>query len=140
MEITGDILIGAQRVRGGERSFRAINPATGEVLEPVFAFANAADVDQACNMAWDAFHVFRATGPEQRARFLEAIGENIMAIGHPLVARATAETGLPAARIEGERARTVGQLKLPHLIRHSVTIGLESRSPRNSCRHIRRRM
>ena len=37
--ITGDILIGGQRVAGRERSFRAINPANGEMLEPAFAFA-----------------------------------------------------------------------------------------------------
>ena len=42
--ITGDILIGAQRVPGRERSFRAINPATGETLEPAFAFAGPEEV------------------------------------------------------------------------------------------------
>ena len=35
-----------------------------------------------------------------------------MDLGDALVERASAETGLPRARIEGERARTVGQLKL----------------------------
>ena len=112
MNITGDILIGAQRVSGGERSFRAINPATGETLEPAFAFAGPAEVERACDLAWDAFHTYRATGLEERARFLETIAANIMDIGDALVERASAETGLPRARIEGERARTVGQLKL----------------------------
>jgi alpha-ketoglutaric semialdehyde dehydrogenase len=112
MKITGDILIGAQRVPGGERSLRAINPATGEMLEPAFAFAGPAEVERACDLAWDAFHAYRATGLEERARFLETIAANIMDIGDPLVERASAETGLPRARIEGERARTVGQLKL----------------------------
>jgi 2,5-dioxopentanoate dehydrogenase len=49
------ILIGAQRVSGGDRSFRAVNPATGELLEPAFAFAGAADVERACALAWTAF-------------------------------------------------------------------------------------
>jgi 2,5-dioxopentanoate dehydrogenase len=112
MSITGDLLIGTQRVGGGERSFRAVNPATGETLEPAFAFAGATEVERACDLAWEAFHVYRETGLDERARFLETIAANIMDLGDVLVERASAETGLPRGRIEGERARTVGQLKL----------------------------
>ena len=43
---------------------------------------------------------------------MEAIADNIVAIGDELLARAHAETGLPMARLTGERARTVGQLRL----------------------------
>jgi 2,5-dioxopentanoate dehydrogenase len=109
---TGDILIGARRVRGRDRSFRATNPATGEILDPAFAFAGASEVEEACTLAWDAFHVYRQTGLEDRARFLETIATKILDLGDALIERATAETGLPRARIEGERGRTVGQLKL----------------------------
>jgi NADP-dependent aldehyde dehydrogenase len=49
MSITGDILIGAQRVRGGERSFRAINPAMGETPEPTFP--GPTEVERACDLA-----------------------------------------------------------------------------------------
>src|SRR4051794_5747096 len=110
--ITGDILIGAQRVSGRERSFRAVNPATGEAMEPAFAFAGPAEVERACALAWDAFHIYRETGLDERARFLETIATNILGLGDALIERASAETGLPRGRIEGERARTVGQLKL----------------------------
>src|SRR3954470_934397 len=110
--ITGDILIGAQRVQGRERSFRAVNPATGEAMEPAFAFAGPMEVERACALAWDAFHIYRETGPDERARFLETNATNILDIRGALIDRASAETGLPRGRIEGERARTVGQLKL----------------------------
>src|SRR4051812_981532 len=110
--ITGDILIGAQRVSGRERSFRAINPATGEAMEPAFAFAGPMEVERACALAWDAFHIYRETGLDERARFLETIATSILDIGDGLIERASAETGLPRGRIEGERARMVGQLKL----------------------------
>src|SRR3954467_234082 len=106
--ITGDILIGGQWVAGRERSFRATNPATGETLEPAFAFASPKEVELACALASDAFQNYRETGLEERARFLEAIAANIMNIGDVLVERACAETGLPRARLEGERGRTVG--------------------------------
>jgi NADP-dependent aldehyde dehydrogenase len=112
MPITGDILIGTGRVPGRERSFRATNPATGEFLEPAFAFAGPEEVDRACALAWNAFHIYRESGLEERARFLESIAANIMAIGDALIERVNAETGLPRPRVEGERARTVGQLRL----------------------------
>src|SRR5262249_58480587 len=108
--LSGDILIGAQRVSGSDRSFRAINPASGETLEPAFAFAGREEVARACELAWEAFLVYRATGLEERAKFLECIAENIMEVGDALTERACAETGLPRGRVEGERARTVGQL------------------------------
>jgi NADP-dependent aldehyde dehydrogenase len=112
MRITGDLLIGAQRISGRERTFRAVNPATGELLEPAFAFAGPDDVEQACHLAWEAFPIYRSTGLKERAQFLETIAANVMEIGDALIERAAAETGLPRARLEGERARTIGQLKL----------------------------
>src|SRR4051794_28575981 len=130
MSITGDILIGAQRVPGRERSFRAINPATGETLEPAFALAGPEEVERACALAWDAFHVYRATGLEERARFLEAIAANVLELGTVLVERASAETGLPPGRIEGERARTVGQLRLfADVVRSGEWLDLRLDSP-----------
>src|SRR6187200_133297 len=110
--LSGDILIGSQRFSDGARTFRAINPSTGEMLEPAFAFAGRNEVERACALAWDAFHTYRETGLEQRAGFLETIASNILDIGDALIERASAETGLPRGRIEGERARTVGQLRL----------------------------
>jgi NADP-dependent aldehyde dehydrogenase len=112
MSLTGDVLIGSKRVSGAERSFRALNPATNEPLEPAFAFATSADVDRACALAWAAFDAYRETPLESRARLLESIATNIAELGDILIERAMAETGLPRARLEGERARTVGQLKL----------------------------
>src|SRR3954465_720268 len=112
MPVTGDILIGGRRVRGADRSFQAVNPATGDVLEPTFAFAGAEEVEHACALAWEAFHLYRQTALEDRARFLEIIATNIMELGDELIERASAETGLPRGRIEGERARTVRQLRL----------------------------
>jgi 2,5-dioxopentanoate dehydrogenase len=111
LEITGDQLIGSSST-GGAYSFRAINPATGASLEPAFAVANLGDVGRACELAWQAFDVYRETGLEARATFLETIASNIIAIGDALIQRAHEETGLPAARLEGERARTVAQLRL----------------------------
>jgi NADP-dependent aldehyde dehydrogenase len=71
-----------------------------------------ADVGAACAAASWAFDAYRSTDGETRAGFLQAIGEEIVALGDALIETACRESGLPRGRIEGERGRTVGQLKL----------------------------
>ena len=70
------------------------------------------DVASACAAAEAAFPVYRQTDSEQRAVFLECIAEKIVALGEPLIDVVMRESGLPRARLEGERGRTVGQLRL----------------------------
>ncbi|MCJ2134936.1 aldehyde dehydrogenase (NADP(+)) [Methylobacterium sp. J-026] len=109
--IRGSVLVGATDVTTAE-TFRAADPATGAALEPAFASAGAEEVAAACALAEAAFPSFSETDPEARAGFLEAVAARIADLGETLIARATAETGLPRARLEGERARTVGQLRM----------------------------
>jgi NADP-dependent aldehyde dehydrogenase len=90
----------------------AHNPATGTPIEPGYPIDNLAAVERACRAADAAFDTFRAIDPEARAHFLEAIADNIEALGDALVERAMAESGLPQARLTGERGRTTGQLRL----------------------------
>ena len=71
-----------------------------------------AAVEVACMAAADAFDAYRRTETEPRARFLETIGEEIVALGDLLIETACRESGLPRGRIEGERGRAVGQLGL----------------------------
>ncbi|MCK0746401.1 aldehyde dehydrogenase (NADP(+)) [Chromohalobacter nigrandesensis] len=108
----GNLLIGQQAVRGPGAAIHAINPTTGETLEPGYAAGSQAEVERACELAWTAFDTYRETPLETRAAFLEAIADEIEAIGDALTERGMAETGLPRARLEGERGRTCGQLRL----------------------------
>lgn len=112
MPILGELLIGSAAVRGTNGSVHAHAASTGETIEPAFGGASAQQIEQACALAEQAFDTFRETTPEARAAFLEAIAENILAIGDALVERCMTETGLPRARVEGERGRTVNQLRL----------------------------
>ena len=107
--ITGCTLIGEEERRGGA-SFQAWDPATGEPLDPPFRESPAADVEDACALAAAAAPAFAALTPLDRAAFLDAVGEEILALGDALVLRAMQETALPRARLESERGRTVGQL------------------------------
>jgi alpha-ketoglutaric semialdehyde dehydrogenase len=112
MNVTGEMLIGARSVRGTESTLRAVNPATGAELEPPFGGGSAADVDAACKLAQAAFDPYRAVSLERRAAFLEAIAQGILDLGELLIDRVITESGLPRGRVEGERARTVFQLRL----------------------------
>ncbi|MDR5818245.1 MULTISPECIES: aldehyde dehydrogenase (NADP(+)) [unclassified Caballeronia] len=112
MKITGEMLIGASAVRGTDATLRAFDPARNADLEPTFGGGGAAEVARACELADAAFDAYRNAPFETRAQFLEAIADNIIALGDPLIERAMAESALPKARLEGERARTVGQLRL----------------------------
>jgi alpha-ketoglutaric semialdehyde dehydrogenase len=110
--INGDMLVGATTLKGSAAAFRAVNPATGEEFEPAFGAGTVADVEQACALADEAFDAYRNTSLEARAAFLERIAQNILDIGPALIERAMQESGLPQARLEGERGRTVNQLRL----------------------------
>lgn len=109
--ITGEILIGNQDVKSGT-TLTAFNPATQEALPPPFAAAGDTEVDRACELAWQAFHSYRQLPLEQRAGFLTAIGEEILARGDILLDRVMAETGLSRVRLTIERDRTINQLNL----------------------------
>lgn len=111
MSLSGELFIGGQRVKRAS-SFLATNPASGEKMQPPFSSASVEDVDAACELAWSAFHVYRELDVELRAKFLETAAEHILALGDELLERAHAESGLPLARLTGERARTVNQLRL----------------------------
>lgn len=92
--------------------FRSIDADTGNPSGGPFAVSNAADVDAACAAADAAFETYSATDRETRAAFLERIADEILAIGDSLIVAAMRESGLPRARLEGERGRTMGQLRL----------------------------
>jgi NADP-dependent aldehyde dehydrogenase len=111
MAISGELFIGSQRVKKSE-TFFANSPATGQKLEPAFSAAGPEEIERACSLAWAAFETYRELDPELRARFLETAADQIMALGDELLERAHAESGLPLARLTGERGRTVGQLRL----------------------------
>ena len=112
MSVSTDLLIGARQVAGTNGAIHATNPATGAILEPAFGGATLEQLEQACALAWQGFDAYRDTTLEERAAFLEQIAVNILAIGDALIERCMEESGLPRARLEGERGRTVGQLRL----------------------------
>lgn len=112
MELIGLSLLGGAPTAGGTAVFRAVAAASGADLAPDFVVASAAEVAEAARRADEAFPAFGATNGSERALFLETVAEELELVRPSLVARAGAETGLPAARLEAETTRTIGQLRL----------------------------
>lgn len=112
MTLTGRSLIAGIATTGDGSRFAAIDPATGEELRPEFTELTVDQLAAATASAADAALAYARTSPTERAAFLEAIAEEIEALGPELIERAHLESGLPAARIEGERGRTCTQLRL----------------------------
>ncbi len=85
-------------------------PAHGEAH--AFSVGTVALVNKAAEAAEEAFWSFGYSTREERAAFLDTIADEIEARGEAITAIGTSETGLPVARLEGERGRTTGQLRL----------------------------
>lgn len=112
MTLNGHSLIAGQHVAGEGKTAFGFNPATNEQLEPAYTLITEDQLTAATAAAAEAYLSFSTLDPETHAGFLDAIADNIEAIGEELITRATQETGLPTARLQGERARTTGQLRL----------------------------
>ncbi|MEM6974288.1 MAG: aldehyde dehydrogenase (NADP(+)) [Pseudomonadota bacterium] len=104
----GKHLIAGGWADGDERftSDPAAGPAHG------FSEGTRALVNAACEAAEAAFWSYGYSTREARAAFLNAIADEIEARADAITEIGTQETGLPEARLQGERGRTTGQLRL----------------------------
>lgn len=112
MTLNGHSLIAGEITPGTNGTTNGINPATNEKLQPQYSLISGDQLKRATAAATEAFESFSTLEPEQHASFLDAIANNIDAIGDELLERASSETGLGIERLRGERARTTGQLRL----------------------------
>ncbi|WP_336646840.1 aldehyde dehydrogenase (NADP(+)) [Microbacterium sp. USHLN186] len=110
--LTGHSSIAGRSVPGAGSLLRAMSPATGQELDPPYSQIDVGQLCAATAAATEAFESFSRLEPAAHAAFLDTIADEIEAIGDPLIERAMQETGLPQARLVGERARTTGQLRL----------------------------
>lgn len=110
--LTGNNFIGFKKKAAGEKKLYAFSTILKNNLPAEFSVATEKEIDEAISKATTAFEIYKRTSFEQRAEFLDSIADEIMQLGDELIERAHLESGLPEARITGERGRTVGQLKI----------------------------
>lgn len=109
---SGHNYIGNEASARNDKKLKVFSTSQQNYLPEEFTIATAEEIEWAATKAKTAFEVYKKTSFEERAAFLEAIAEEITNIGDVLIRRAMVETGLPEARLTGERGRTVNQLKL----------------------------
>lgn len=112
MAITGQHFIGGERAAAGGQQLFAVNPDGGGRLQPAFSEATFEEIDRCLQLAETAVTDLQVASSEQIAGLLDDIAEELAARREALVERANLETALPLARLEGEHARTVNQVRL----------------------------
>ncbi|MCB1051509.1 MAG: aldehyde dehydrogenase family protein, partial [Acidobacteria bacterium] len=105
-------LIGWEWSHLGSEFQLSFNPMEGKHLPEHFVTANTDEISRALRLAQHAFEHFSGLAGEKRAQFLEQIAQAIETLGDSLLDRCHRETGLPMARLAGERGRTCNQLRL----------------------------
>ncbi len=104
----GKHLIGGEWL-AGDQTF-ASSPSSGEAHD--FSVGRVSDVDAAAQAAELAFWSYGYSSAEERATFLNTIADEIEARAEEITEIGCQESGLPVARLQGERGRTTGQLRL----------------------------
>ena len=91
---------------------QSVDATTGETLPYEFVEATEQEVDAAAKAAAAAYPAYRSLPASRRAEFLDAIADELDALGEDFIAIVCRETALPSGRIQGERGRTSGQMRL----------------------------
>jgi 2,5-dioxopentanoate dehydrogenase len=108
----GYSIVNGESRQGSGTTFTGIDPATGARLDPPYHASSLEDLALAASLAEEAFVVYRKLPGRDKACFLRRIATGIDSQAAEIVERAHRETALPEARLKGELARTVNQLRL----------------------------
>ncbi|MGO4921274.1 aldehyde dehydrogenase (NADP(+)) [Maribacter spongiicola] len=109
--ISGTNAIGSKSSKQGTKTFKTFNPKENKDTEWTFYEASSNEINEAVALATDAFKAYKDFSGAKKAEFLEAIAEEIEALGDELIDTYCKESGLPDGRARGERGRTMGQLR-----------------------------
>jgi len=112
LKLSGQSIIGFRSGGNAGLSFQATNPRTGESLPPDFFTAKPDEVNLAASLAHEAFAIYSQISGREKGKFLRTIASKIEGAVDALVERAEQESALPKPRLQGETARTCGQLRL----------------------------
>ncbi len=108
LKLTGKHLVAGEWVDGP--STFVSEPSDGEAHR--FYAGTKHIVDQAAMAADAAFETYRSISHVDRSAFIRRIADEIESRAEVISTIGSQETGLPRARLEGERGRTVNQLRL----------------------------
>ena len=109
--ITGKNYIGDRLSATGTTTFRTFNPILNSENETEFVEASPQEINEAVALAAAAYIPYNQKSGNEKAAFLNTIADEILALDDVLIKMYCLESGLPEGRAQGERGRTVGQLR-----------------------------
>lgn len=109
--ITGKNYIGNQLSANGSKTFKTFNPLLNIENQWEITEASSEEVNQAAELASEAYKTYSKFSGAKKAEFLRAIADEIESLGDTLLEVYASESGLPNGRAIGERGRTLGQLR-----------------------------
>jgi alpha-ketoglutaric semialdehyde dehydrogenase len=109
--ITGKNYIGSQLKAGGTITLKTFNPLLNTENPWVFTEATQEEIEEAVALAHQAFGSYKRCSGIEKARFLNTIADEILALGDELLVQYCSESGFLKGRAEGERGRMIGQLR-----------------------------
>jgi len=108
--ITGKNQIGFTLSAKGNVTFKTFNPQKNNENNTVFYEATLKEINEACQLATEAFKTFKNISGIKKAVFLNAIADEILALDEVLIKTYCEESGLTKKRALNERGRTIFQL------------------------------
>ncbi|QLG46766.1 aldehyde dehydrogenase (NADP(+)) [Costertonia aggregata] len=108
--ITGKNYIGNNLSAVGSEIFKTFDPQQNQPNAWEFYEATHDEIDQAVQLAHEAFQQYCFFSGIEKAQFLRTIALEIEALGDVLLSTYCKESGLPQGRAIGERGRTIAQL------------------------------
>ncbi len=109
--LSGKSYAGNKLSAKGNKTFKTFNPQLNVENETVFFEATTEEINETVELASKAFKEFRKVSGKQKAVFLNAIADEILALDDELIRTYCLESGLPEGRAKGERGRTIFQLR-----------------------------
>ncbi|SEL37953.1 NADP-dependent aldehyde dehydrogenase [Maribacter orientalis] len=109
--ISGKNIIGNKLSKQGDVTYKTFNPKTNKETDFTFYEATSVEINEAVELASEAYKIYKDISGSKKADFLEAIALEIEALGDELIITYCKESGLPEGRALGERGRTMGQLR-----------------------------
>lgn len=109
--VTGKNQIGNKLSAEGNVTHKTFNPKLNIENDSNFYEATIEEVNEAVELANEAFEEYKTFSGAKKAAFLNAIADEIMALGDDLIQTYCSESGLPEGRAIGERGRTIFQLQ-----------------------------
>lgn len=109
--MTGKNQIGNRQSSSGTKTYRTFNPLLNIENEHEFFEASTEEINEAVFLATDAYITYNQKSGKEKASFLNAIADEILALDDILIQTYCSESGLPEGRAKGERGRTMGQLR-----------------------------